>query len=147
MYSIKIYILKFHTEVLIRMTTLDLQPHVVVNCAALSIPRACEMDPSAALSINVPSALVKWLSSFTEGNTNTLMIHLSTDQGKSQRTHQMILYYVVLNQVHDRYDSLRCLFSHRISCLNLPDNNIFSREGFNASLKASSQKIAHRLHD
>ncbi|KAK2997816.1 hypothetical protein RJ639_025291, partial [Escallonia herrerae] len=33
-------------------------PHVVINCAALSIPRACEMDPTAALSINVPSALI-----------------------------------------------------------------------------------------
>ncbi|KAL6981900.1 hypothetical protein U1Q18_023518 [Sarracenia purpurea var. burkii] len=54
------------------------QPHVVVNCAALSIPRTCEMDPLAAMSINVPSALVKWLSSFRE--SNTLLIHLSTDQ-------------------------------------------------------------------
>ncbi|GFY92596.1 NAD(P)-binding Rossmann-fold superfamily protein [Actinidia rufa] len=54
------------------------QPHVVVNCAALSVPRTCEMDPTAAMSINVPSALVKWLSSFTENNT--LLIHLSTDQ-------------------------------------------------------------------
>ncbi|XP_059651455.1 uncharacterized protein LOC132299043 [Cornus florida] len=53
------------------------QPHVVVNCAALSVPRACEMDPAAALSINVPSALVKWLSSFQR---NTFLIHLSTDQ-------------------------------------------------------------------
>ncbi|PSS24356.1 Methionine adenosyltransferase 2 subunit beta like [Actinidia chinensis var. chinensis] len=54
------------------------QPHVVVNCAALSVPRTCEMDPTAAMSINMPSALVKWLSSFTENNT--LLIHLSTDQ-------------------------------------------------------------------
>ncbi|KAE9460127.1 hypothetical protein C3L33_08009, partial [Rhododendron williamsianum] len=55
------------------------QPHVVVNCAALSVPRTCEMDPTTAMSINVPSALVKWLSSFRE--SNTLLIHLSTDQG------------------------------------------------------------------
>lgn len=54
------------------------QPHVVVNCAALSVPRACEMDPTAAMSVNVPSALVKWLSSFSE--SSTLLIHLSTDQ-------------------------------------------------------------------
>ncbi|KAK9273404.1 hypothetical protein L1049_018214 [Liquidambar formosana] len=54
------------------------QPHVVVNCAALSIPRACEKDPAAAMSINVPSSLVKWLSSFKE--SDTLLIHLSTDQ-------------------------------------------------------------------
>lgn len=54
------------------------QPHVVVNCAALSVPRACEMDPTAAMSINVPSALIKWLSTFKENIT--LLIHLSTDQ-------------------------------------------------------------------
>lgn len=57
-----------------------LQPDVVVNCAALSVPRACEIDPAAAMSINVPSALVKWMSSF--GNGKVLLIHLSTDQGK-----------------------------------------------------------------
>ncbi|KAF5464198.1 hypothetical protein F2P56_014292 [Juglans regia] len=54
------------------------QPDVVVNCAALSAPRACEMDPSAAMSINVPSSLVTWLSNFKE--TSTLLIQLSTDQ-------------------------------------------------------------------
>ncbi|GFP85970.1 methionine adenosyltransferase 2 subunit beta [Phtheirospermum japonicum] len=53
------------------------QPDVVINCAALSVPRVCEMDSEAAMSINVPTSLVKWLSSFGEG---TLMIHLSTDQ-------------------------------------------------------------------
>lgn len=60
----------------------SLQPDVVVNCAALSVPRACEVDPEAAMSINVPSALVKWLTGF--GNRNTLLIHLSTDQGNSR---------------------------------------------------------------
>ncbi|KAG6505514.1 hypothetical protein ZIOFF_037870 [Zingiber officinale] len=54
------------------------QPDVVVNCAALSVPRACEMDPAAAVSINVPSSLVNWLSSFN--NSNSLLVHLSTDQ-------------------------------------------------------------------
>lgn len=54
---------------------------MVVNCAALSVPRACEMDPAAAMSINVPSSLVNWLSSLEE--SNSLLIHLSTDQGKS----------------------------------------------------------------
>ncbi|KAK9088601.1 hypothetical protein Scep_027683 [Stephania cephalantha] len=53
------------------------QPHVIVNCAALSVPRACEMNPSAAMAVNVPHSLVKWLSSFTE---TPLLIHLSTDQ-------------------------------------------------------------------
>ncbi|XP_057980811.1 uncharacterized protein LOC131166356 isoform X2 [Malania oleifera] len=55
------------------------QPHVVVNCAALSLPRACEEDPAAAMSINVPYSLVKWLSSFK--GSSVLLIHLSTDQG------------------------------------------------------------------
>ncbi|XP_074279901.1 uncharacterized protein LOC141605139 [Silene latifolia] len=54
------------------------QPDVVVNCAALSVPRACEADPAAAMSINVPTSLVKWMLNFKE--KNTLLIHLSTDQ-------------------------------------------------------------------
>ncbi|KAK9116362.1 hypothetical protein Sjap_015309 [Stephania japonica] len=53
------------------------QPHVIVNCAALSVPRDCEMDPSAAMGVNVPHYLVKWLSSFSE---TPLLIHLSSDQ-------------------------------------------------------------------
>lgn len=57
------------------------QPDVVINCAAISVPRACEADPEAAMAVNIPVALVKWLSSF-EGN-NTLLVHLSTDQGSS----------------------------------------------------------------
>ncbi|KAF8691797.1 hypothetical protein HU200_040199 [Digitaria exilis] len=54
------------------------QPHVVVNCAAISVPRACEMDPPAAMATNVPSSLVDWLLGF--GNDDSLLIHLSTDQ-------------------------------------------------------------------
>ncbi|KAL6635399.1 hypothetical protein ACP70R_028070 [Stipagrostis hirtigluma subsp. patula] len=54
------------------------QPHVIVNCAAISVPRACEMDPDGAMATNVPSSLVNWLLSF--GNENSLLIHLSTDQ-------------------------------------------------------------------
>nr|GMD65011.1 methionine adenosyltransferase 2 subunit beta [Ipomoea batatas] len=54
------------------------QPDIVINCAALSIPRACEADPEAALAINVPYALVRWLSSFDENKT--FLMHLSTDQ-------------------------------------------------------------------
>ncbi|KAK1376988.1 Methionine adenosyltransferase 2 subunit beta [Heracleum sosnowskyi] len=53
------------------------QPDVVVNLAALSVPRACEMDPVTAMCVNVPSALVEWLLSF--GDNSTLLIHLSTD--------------------------------------------------------------------
>ncbi|AET02100.1 putative methionine adenosyltransferase [Medicago truncatula] len=54
------------------------QPDVVVNCAAISVPRACENDPDTANAINVPSSLVKWLQSFKQNST--LLIHLSTDQ-------------------------------------------------------------------
>ncbi|ESQ37708.1 hypothetical protein EUTSA_v10028798mg [Eutrema salsugineum] len=54
------------------------QPDVVVNCAALSVPRVCEQDPDSAMSINVPSSLVNWLSTFERNKT--LLIHLSTDQ-------------------------------------------------------------------
>lgn len=60
-------------------TRFQFQPDIVVNCAAISVPRACETDPVSALSINVPTALGTWLLSF-EGR-NTLLIHLSTDQG------------------------------------------------------------------
>lgn len=60
----------------------EIQPDVVVNCAALSAPRACEVDPAAAMSINVPTSLVNWLLSFEEGRSRTYLIHLSTDQGE-----------------------------------------------------------------
>lgn len=53
------------------------QPDVVINCAALSVPGVCEMDPEAAMAINVPTGLVNWLSSFSQ---SSLLIHLSTDQ-------------------------------------------------------------------
>ncbi|KAH9303280.1 hypothetical protein KI387_014863, partial [Taxus chinensis] len=55
------------------------QPHVVVNCAALSVPRACESNVSTAMAINVPYALIKWMISFNDTET-PLLIHLSTDQ-------------------------------------------------------------------
>ncbi|KAM1818889.1 hypothetical protein ACFX11_000636 [Malus domestica] len=48
------------------------------GCTALSVPHACEMDPAAAMSVNVPSSLVNWLSSFEE--SSSLLMHLSTDQ-------------------------------------------------------------------
>lgn len=54
------------------------KPHVIINCAALSIPRACEVDPAAAMDINVPTSLIAWLSSFRDDSI--LLIHLSTDQ-------------------------------------------------------------------
>ena len=58
---------------------------MVVNCAAMSVPRACEIDPATALAINVPSSLVNWLKSFKE---SSFLIHLSTDQGKPKPYHE-----------------------------------------------------------
>ncbi|KAK8963197.1 hypothetical protein KSP40_PGU012977 [Platanthera guangdongensis] len=65
------------------------QPHVIINCAALSIPRACEVDPAAAMDINVPTSLIDWLSSFRDDSI--LLIHLSTDQGAAIRTISEVL--------------------------------------------------------
>lgn len=56
------------------------QPHVVINCAAVSVPRACEQDPEAAMAINVPHVVVQWLNSLHAAQP-PLLIHLSTDQG------------------------------------------------------------------
>ncbi|KAL8111343.1 hypothetical protein AgCh_019167 [Apium graveolens] len=47
-------------------TGLKFHPDVVVNLAALSGPRACEMDPVTAMCVNVPSALIEWLLTFDD---------------------------------------------------------------------------------
>ena len=60
------------------MLVFQCQPDVVVNCAALSVPRACEVDPPTAMSVNVPSSLV---NGYRISN-GTPLIHLSTDQGR-----------------------------------------------------------------
>ncbi|KAG0593959.1 hypothetical protein M758_UG035400 [Ceratodon purpureus] len=54
-------------------------PNVVINCAAISVPRACEQDPEAAMAINVPTVLVQWLNSLDVAQP-PFLIHLSTDQ-------------------------------------------------------------------
>ncbi|KAI5058070.1 hypothetical protein GOP47_0026240 [Adiantum capillus-veneris] len=54
-------------------------PRAVINCAAISNPRECELDPETARAINVPHALLSWLSSLA-GTDHPLLIHLSTDQ-------------------------------------------------------------------
>ncbi|KAH7429580.1 hypothetical protein KP509_09G057100 [Ceratopteris richardii] len=54
-------------------------PQVVINCAAVSIPRECEADPVSARSINVPHALISWLSSLSDVDP-PLLVQLSTDQ-------------------------------------------------------------------
>ncbi|KAJ3672234.1 hypothetical protein LUZ60_006955 [Juncus effusus] len=69
------------------------QPDVIINCAAISIPRACETDPNKAMATNQPSTLVNWILGFQNpesenpgfgntrfGNPGPLLIHLSTDQ-------------------------------------------------------------------
>ncbi|KAL2651191.1 hypothetical protein R1flu_019319 [Riccia fluitans] len=53
-------------------------PAVVVNCAAISVPRECEEDPERADEVNVPRSLTHWLKSFD--HNKPLLIHLSTDQ-------------------------------------------------------------------
>ena len=50
---------------------------VVINCAAISQPKACEADPELAERINVPSTLLTHLRSAAP---DCLFIHLSTDQ-------------------------------------------------------------------
>lgn len=63
-------------------------PDVVVNCAAISVPRACEVDPASAMATNVPTSIVDWLSRSAIAGTDhphqspytTLLIHMSTDQ-------------------------------------------------------------------
>lgn len=53
---------------------------VVVNCAAISSPAACEKHPEQARAINVPNRLLDSLELHKVGHeTETLLIHLSTD--------------------------------------------------------------------
>ncbi|KAK4382111.1 dTDP-4-dehydrorhamnose reductase [Sesamum angolense] len=58
------------------------QPDVVINCAALSVPRVCEMDPEAAMSINVPTSLfMKETKSFYKEEDETVPVNV---YGKSK---------------------------------------------------------------
>lgn len=52
----------------------------MINCAAISVPRACEQDPEAAMAVNVPTVLVQWLNSLDVAQP-PFLVHLSTDQG------------------------------------------------------------------
>ena len=53
------------------------RPDVVINCAAISQPRACKEDPARARAINVPERLQDWLLAL--GTPAPLLVHLSTD--------------------------------------------------------------------
>jgi dTDP-4-dehydrorhamnose reductase len=70
-------------------TFLPLQPRVVINCAAVSVPRECELDPEKAMATNIPSALLQWLSSLNAAYP-PLLIHLSTDQGERIENYSLI---------------------------------------------------------
>lgn len=60
---------------------LQFKPQVVVNCAALSQPAACERDYEACRKLNVPSKLVEALKQLQrKAGIDALLIHISTDQ-------------------------------------------------------------------
>ncbi|EFJ21319.1 hypothetical protein SELMODRAFT_151824 [Selaginella moellendorffii] len=58
---------------------LSVHPRVVVNCAAMSVPRDCEENPQKAMAVNVPRALLRYLASLQTG-APPLLVHFSTDQ-------------------------------------------------------------------
>lgn len=65
--------------------------HAVINCAAISLPGACEKDPGAARVVNVPTALLASLKKQQEQcGVRALLIHLSTDQVYDGRWVQML---------------------------------------------------------
>ena len=58
-------------------------PAVIVNCAAMSQPAACERDPDRAAATNVPSLLLTELERVGKPDASAiqpLLIHFSTDQ-------------------------------------------------------------------
>ena len=71
--------------------------------AAISVRRACEVDPKDAMAINLPSALLSWMEGF--GNGNSLLIHLSTDQG----IYHIILFLIPL-LIYCNSSNLNCQF-------------------------------------
>lgn len=65
---------------------LGFRPQVVINCAALSQPAACEHDYEACRALNRPSQLVEALCRLEQQHAVTaLLIHLSTDQVGSRK--------------------------------------------------------------
>eukprot|EP00270_Netrium_digitus_P008170 TRINITY_DN2422_c0_g1_i1.p1 TRINITY_DN2422_c0_g1~~TRINITY_DN2422_c0_g1_i1.p1 ORF type:complete len:345 (-),score=84.00 TRINITY_DN2422_c0_g1_i1:53-1024(-) len=54
-------------------------PDLVVNCAAISVPREYDENPDDAMAINVPTCLVDWLLGLNTPRP-PLLVHLSTDQ-------------------------------------------------------------------
>jgi dTDP-4-dehydrorhamnose reductase len=74
---------------------LQFKPQVVVNCAALSQPAACERDYEACRKLNVPSKLVDALKQLHQkSNIEALLIHLSTDQVRWRCLHACAALHV-----------------------------------------------------
>lgn len=64
------------------------RPDVVINCAALSQPAACEQDYEACRALNRPAKLVEALIELEDQqHVTALLIHLSTDQVSDPRPH------------------------------------------------------------
>jgi len=59
------------------MAALENRVDVVVNCVAISQPRACEEDPEAARIVNSPAAS---LHALAEAGVQPFFVHISTDQ-------------------------------------------------------------------
>lgn len=62
---------------------LAFQPHIIIHCAAMSSPGACEKDPERAMQVNSPPGFLPALAAL---RTSPLVIYISTDQvfdGKS----------------------------------------------------------------
>jgi dTDP-4-dehydrorhamnose reductase len=70
---------------------LSFKPAVVINCAALSQPAACERDYEACKAVNVPVKLVEALRQLEQQNSITsLLIQLSTDQASPAASRLMM---------------------------------------------------------
>jgi dTDP-4-dehydrorhamnose reductase len=60
---------------------LGFQPHVVINCAAVSQPAACEQNYESCRALNRPVRLLEALQQLQDtASITALLIHLSTDQ-------------------------------------------------------------------
>lgn len=57
------------------------KPHVVINCAAIAQPGACEQDYAACRAVNCPDKLTDALQQLqAQHSVTALLIHISTDQ-------------------------------------------------------------------
>lgn len=69
----------------LQAAVLDFKPHIVMSCAAVSQPAACERDYEACRALNVPKQLVRALQQLQQQHSiEALLIHTSTDQVRFQ---------------------------------------------------------------